>query len=301
MTFEISGSGRRSRAAAASCCTRSRSPPRCGSAGDGPGRRARVVTPDLRGFGGRRSAGRAVAGRCRRRRRGLARRRARPRCPGRSVHGRVRRDGLPAPAPRPGRGLSWPTPRPVPTRTAARENRLRDRRPPRRGGTPRSCVDEVLPGLTGPTTTARATRGPGRVRALVERPPPRPLGAARDGGPAGLAGRAAGVEVPALVVRGDEDGLAGQPTRGDGGWRRPRPAQTLPRRRPPEHARGAGRVRRRGLWPAAAGEAGDRSLGLVHPGDGDLPDDEEHSRGDRDRDQRADDAQQRAAEQYARP
>ena len=94
---------------------------------------------------------------------------------------------------------------------AARENRLRiaDRLDADRSTD--VLVEDVLPGLTGPTTAAERPEVVARVRAMVESAPP----AAAAWAQRAMAARPdsldvlRGVDVPALVLRGDEDGLAG--------------------------------------------------------------------------------------------
>lgn len=101
------------------------------------------------------------------------------------------------------------------TRAAAdagpvRENRLRQAERLERDGAVDVLVDEVLPGLVGPTTMQRRALLYGRVRGLVQSTPPRAAAwaqramAARPDSFATLRGLAA----PALVMVGDEDALA---------------------------------------------------------------------------------------------
>ncbi|MEU8343592.1 Pimeloyl-ACP methyl ester carboxylesterase [Actinomadura meyerae] len=92
----------------------------------------------------------------------------------------------------------------------ARANRLRQAERLDRDGTPQVLVDEVLPGLVGPTTYRQRALVYGRVRGLVQATPPRAAAWAQRA----MAGRPdafdtlRGVRVPALVVIGDEDALA---------------------------------------------------------------------------------------------
>lgn len=71
-------------------------------------------------------------------------------------------------------------------------------------------VREVLPGLTGPTTRQRRAMVSGRVKGLVQSAPPQAVAWAQRA----MAGRPdsfdtlAGLKVPALVLAGEEDELA---------------------------------------------------------------------------------------------
>jgi pimeloyl-ACP methyl ester carboxylesterase len=93
----------------------------------------------------------------------------------------------------------------------ARDNRLRIAARLDAEGSPAVLVEDVLPGLTGPTTAAERPDVVARVRAMVESAPP----AAAAWAQRAMAARPdsldvlRGVDVPALVLRGDEDGLAG--------------------------------------------------------------------------------------------
>jgi pimeloyl-ACP methyl ester carboxylesterase len=95
---------------------------------------------------------------------------------------------------------------------AARDNRLRIAARLDAEGTPDVLVEEVLPGLTGPTTATERPQVVARVRALVESAPP----AAAAWAQRAMAARPDSLDVlratdvPALVLRGGEDGLAGQ-------------------------------------------------------------------------------------------
>lgn len=101
------------------------------------------------------------------------------------------------------------------TRAAAdaepvREIRLRQAARLESDGTTDVLVEEVLPGLVGPTTMQRRALIYGRVRGLVQAtPPPAAAWAQRA-----MAARAEafdtlrGLRVPALVMIGDEDALA---------------------------------------------------------------------------------------------
>ncbi|XRQ05078.1 alpha/beta fold hydrolase [Actinomadura welshii] len=77
-------------------------------------------------------------------------------------------------------------------------------------GTADVLVEEVLPGLVGPTTMSRRALVYGRVRGLVQSAPPHAAAWAQRA----MAGRAdafdtlRGLRAPALVMVGDEDALA---------------------------------------------------------------------------------------------
>jgi pimeloyl-ACP methyl ester carboxylesterase len=94
---------------------------------------------------------------------------------------------------------------------AARDNRLRIADRLDTEGTADVLVEEVLPGLTGPTTAAERPAVVARIRGMVEAAPP----AAAAWAQRAMAARPEsldvlrGTDVPAAVVRGDEDGLAG--------------------------------------------------------------------------------------------
>ena len=94
---------------------------------------------------------------------------------------------------------------------AARDNRLRIAARLDADRTAGVLVEDVLPGLTGPTTAAERPDVVARVRAMVESAPP----AAAAWAQRAMAARPDSldvlreVDVPALVLRGDEDGLAG--------------------------------------------------------------------------------------------
>jgi len=101
------------------------------------------------------------------------------------------------------------------TRAAAdsvpvRENRLRQAARLEADGTVQVLVDEVLPGLVGPTTFGRRALVYGRVRGLVQATPPQAAAWAQRA----MAGRPdsfdtlRGLRVPALIMVGDEDTLA---------------------------------------------------------------------------------------------
>ena len=95
---------------------------------------------------------------------------------------------------------------------AARDNRHRIAARLDSDGTPDVLVEEVLPGLTGPTTAAERPEVVAWVRALVESAPP----AAAAWAQRAMAARPDSLDVlratdvPALVLRGEEDALAGQ-------------------------------------------------------------------------------------------
>ncbi|NUR93127.1 MAG: alpha/beta fold hydrolase [Nonomuraea sp.] len=92
---------------------------------------------------------------------------------------------------------------------AARENRERIARTVLDDG-PGVLVTDVLPGLLGPTTKQRRAMVYGRVRGLVQAAPPRAVAWAQRA----MAARQdsldtlAGLKVPALVIVGEEDELA---------------------------------------------------------------------------------------------
>lgn len=91
-----------------------------------------------------------------------------------------------------------------------RETRLRQAARLEREGTTAVLVDEVLPGLVGPTTLQRRALVYGRVRGLVQATPPRAAAWAQRA----MAGRPdsfatlRGLRIPALVMIGDEDAPA---------------------------------------------------------------------------------------------
>ncbi|MBX6767781.1 MAG: alpha/beta fold hydrolase [Actinomadura rubrobrunea] len=95
---------------------------------------------------------------------------------------------------------------------AVRRERLRQAERLEREGGVQVLVDEVLPRLVGPTTLRQRPLVYGRVRGLVQAAPPRAaawaLRAMAARGPAFDTLR--GLTVPALVVVGDEDALAVQ-------------------------------------------------------------------------------------------
>ncbi|MFI0367635.1 alpha/beta fold hydrolase [Actinomadura sp. 1N219] len=101
------------------------------------------------------------------------------------------------------------------TRAAAdtgpvRENRLRQAGRLDGDGATRVLVDEVLPALVGPTTYRQRALIYGRVRGLVQATPPRAAAWAQRamaGRPESF-GTLRGLRVPALVMIGDEDTLA---------------------------------------------------------------------------------------------
>jgi pimeloyl-ACP methyl ester carboxylesterase len=94
---------------------------------------------------------------------------------------------------------------------AARDNRLRIADRLDADGSPDVLVQDVLPGLTGPTTAAERPDVVARVRAMVEAAPPVAAAWAQRA----MAARPdsldvlRSVDVPALVLRGDEDELSG--------------------------------------------------------------------------------------------
>ena len=110
-------------------------------------------------------------------------------------------------------------------------------------------VEDVLPALLGPTTVRDRPLVAGRVRGLVEAaPPPAAAWAQRA-----MAARPDSLDtlraadVPALVIRGDEDALASQADVDAMVEALPQGRLVvLARRRAPHGGRGAGGVRRRG-------------------------------------------------------
>ncbi len=101
------------------------------------------------------------------------------------------------------------------TRAAAdteqvRANRLRQADRLDRDGGPQVLVEEVLPGLVGPTTYRQRALVYGRVRGLVQATPPRAAAWAQRAmaGRPDAFGTLREVRVPALVMVGDEDALA---------------------------------------------------------------------------------------------
>jgi Predicted hydrolases or acyltransferases (alpha/beta hydrolase superfamily) len=95
---------------------------------------------------------------------------------------------------------------------AARENRERIAREVTENGTG-ILLDETLPGLVGPTTRERRPMVYGRVRGLVQSAPPGAVAWASRA----MAGRPdsfdtlRALKVPALVIVGEEDGLSPRP------------------------------------------------------------------------------------------
>ncbi|MFA1550597.1 alpha/beta fold hydrolase [Actinomadura chokoriensis] len=91
-----------------------------------------------------------------------------------------------------------------------RETRLRQAERLERDRSPRVLVDEVLPGLVGPTTYRQRALIYGRVRGLVQATPPLAAAWAQRA----MAARPdafdtlRGLRAPALVMIGDEDALA---------------------------------------------------------------------------------------------
>ena len=95
---------------------------------------------------------------------------------------------------------------------AARDKRLAMADRLERDGTPQALLDDVLPGLTGATTAADRPAVVTRVRQLASRAAPAAAAWAQRAmatRPDSLA-TLREVRVPALVVRGDEDGLSSQ-------------------------------------------------------------------------------------------
>lgn len=93
---------------------------------------------------------------------------------------------------------------------AARANRLRQAERLDHEGGPQVLVDDVLPGLVGPTTHRQRALIYGRVRGLVQATPPSAAAWAQRAmaGRADAFGTLRGLRVPGLVMIGDEDALA---------------------------------------------------------------------------------------------
>ncbi|QKG25427.1 alpha/beta fold hydrolase [Actinomadura verrucosospora] len=174
--------------------------------------RFRVVTPDLRGFGGSRlgtdePSVDAMADDIAHLFRGLGLRRA--------VVGGLSMGGYVAMAlcrrhPDLVLGVVLASTRAGADTPAVRETRLRQADAIDRDGTVQVLLDEVLPGLVGPTTYRQRALVYGRVRGLVQAtPPPAAAWAQRA-----MAARPdafetlRGLKVPALVMAGDEDTIA---------------------------------------------------------------------------------------------
>ncbi|WP_141581823.1 alpha/beta fold hydrolase [Actinomadura sp. WMMA1423] len=174
--------------------------------------RFRIITPDLRGFGGSRlgddepsvdTMADDVARMCR----SLGVRRA--------VVGGLSMGGYVAMAlcrrhPDLVLGLVLAATRGTADTDPVRENRLRQAETLEGERSTRILVDEVLPGLVGPTTYRQRALVYGRVRGLVQAAPPQAAAWAQRA----MAGRPdssetlRGLRAPALVMIGDEDGLA---------------------------------------------------------------------------------------------
>ena len=179
---------------------------------EGLANRFRVITPDLRGFGGSTlgddepsvdAMADDVARMCRR----LGVRRA--------VVGGLSMGGYVAMAlcrrhPDLVLGVVLAATRAAADTAPVREDRLRQAGQLERDGTAQILVDEVLPDLVGPTTYRQRALIFGRVRGLVQSAPPRAAAWAQRA----MAGRPEAFEtlralpVPALVLIGDEDALA---------------------------------------------------------------------------------------------
>ncbi|MES9536007.1 alpha/beta fold hydrolase [Actinomadura sp. NPDC000600] len=174
--------------------------------------RFRVITPDLRGFGGsllgdEEPSVDAMADDVARMCRSLGVRRA--------VFGGLSMGGYVAMAlcrrhPDLVLGLVLAATRATADTGPVRENRLRQADALEEERSTRVLVDEVLPGLVGPTTYRQRALVYGRVRGLVQATPPQAAAWAQRA----MAGRADSFEtlralrVPALVMIGDEDALA---------------------------------------------------------------------------------------------
>ncbi|MFG1854135.1 alpha/beta fold hydrolase [Actinomadura geliboluensis] len=174
--------------------------------------RFRVITPDLRGFGGSvlgddEPSIDAMADDVARACRALGVRRA--------VIGGLSMGGYVAMAlcrrhPDLVLGLVLAATRAAADTEQARANRLRQADRLDRDGGPQVLVEEVLPGLVGPTTYRQRALVYGRVRGLVQATPPRAAAWAQRAmaGRPDAFGTLREVRVPALVMVGDEDALA---------------------------------------------------------------------------------------------
>jgi pimeloyl-ACP methyl ester carboxylesterase len=179
---------------------------------EGLAARFRVITPDLRGFGGSllgddEPSVDAMADDVARMCRSLGVRRA--------VVGGLSMGGYVAMAlcrrhPDLVLGLVLAATRATADTAPVRENRLRQADLLEEERSPRVLVDEVLPGLVGPTTYRQRALVYGRVRGLVQAAPPHAAAWAQRA----MAGRADSFETlralraPALVMIGDEDALS---------------------------------------------------------------------------------------------
>ena len=174
--------------------------------------RFRVITPDLRGFGGSvlgddEPSVDAMADDVARLCRGLGVRRA--------VVGGLSMGGYVAMAlcrrhPDLVLGLVLAATRAAADAEPVRDRRLRQAERLDRDRSPQVLVDEVLPGLVGPTTYRQRALVYGRVRGLVQATPPQAAAWAQRAmaGRADAFGTLRGVRAPALVMIGDEDALA---------------------------------------------------------------------------------------------
>ncbi|NDU76275.1 alpha/beta fold hydrolase [Actinomadura sp. DSM 109109] len=174
--------------------------------------RFRVVTPDLRGFGGSRLGDDepsvdAMADDVARACRDIGVRRA--------VVGGLSMGGYVAMAlcrrhPELVLGLVLAATRAAADTGPVRDNRLRQADVLEREQSTRVLVDEVLPGLVGPTTYRQRALVYGRVRGLVQAAPPRAAAWAQRAmaGRADSTGTLRDLRAPALVMIGDEDALA---------------------------------------------------------------------------------------------
>ncbi|NVI86356.1 alpha/beta fold hydrolase [Actinomadura sp. BRA 177] len=179
---------------------------------EGLANRFRIITPDLRGFGGSvlgddEPSVDAMADDVARMFRGMGVQRA--------VVGGLSMGGYVAMAlcrrhPDLVLGLVLAATRATADADPVQENRLRQAERLDREGSTQVLVDEVLPGLVGPTTYRQRALIYGRVRGLVQATPPHAAAWAQRA----MAGRADAfdtlrtLKVPALVMIGDEDALA---------------------------------------------------------------------------------------------
>ena len=269
------------------------------------GERSGSITPDLRGFGGSPLGWDEPSLDHGRRRRGRAARQARPRPrrAGRAVDGRLRRDGVPAPPPGPGPRAGARRHQGGRGHAGGCARQPASGSPPRwttTGSSTRCCSTTCCRRCSEPRPCRERPLVHGRVAGLVEAAPP----AAAAWAQRAMAGRPDSLDtlratdVPALVVWGEEDALASRADarrwstrcRRAGSWCSPRSGHLT-------RGRGPGDVRRRRgarSWrrsPSRAqtwsirGIATCRSTSSTAAAIGD-------------REQRADDAEQRAAEQH---